>query len=93
MKHYIYKGLLVLAGLALFVSCKKALEEKNYTGITPESVFTTPEGFETLVNGAYSSQRWWYGKEDGYSMSEMGTDLWMRGAGDVTTDLTQYLNL
>lgn len=93
MKHFIYKGLIVLAGLTLSVSCKKALEEKNYTGITPESVFTTPEGFETLVNGVYSYQRWWYGKEEGYSMSEMGTDLWMSGAGDVTTDLTQYLNL
>ena len=93
MKHFIYKGLLVLAGLTLSVSCKKALEEKNYTGITPESVFTTPEGFETLVNGAYAYQRWWYGKEEGYSISEMGTDIWTSGAGDVYTDLTQYLNL
>ena len=93
MKHFIYKGLLVLAGLTLSVSCKKALEEKNYTGITPESVFTTPEGFETLVNGAYAYQRWWYGKEEGYNISEMGTDIWTSGAGDVFTDLTQYLNL
>lgn len=93
MKHLIYKGLLVLAGLTLSVSCKKALEEKNYTGITPESVFTTPEGFETLVNGAYAYQRWWYGKEEGYNISEMGTDIWTSGAGDVFTDLTQYLNL
>jgi hypothetical protein len=93
MKNYIYKGLIVLAGLTLTVSCKKSLEEYNPSGITAESVFTTPEGFETLVNAAYSYQRWWYGKEEGYSLSEMGTDLWMSGAGDVTTDLTQYINL
>ena len=69
------------------------LEEKDLSGITAESVFTTPAGFETLVNAAYSYQRWWYGKEEGYGMAEMGTDLWMSGAGDVTTDLTQYINL
>jgi hypothetical protein len=93
MKHYIYTGLIVLAGLTVTVSCKKPLEEYNPSGITAESVFTTPEGFESLVNAAYSYQRWWYGKEEGYSLSEMGTDLWMSGAGDVSTDLTQYINL
>ena len=93
MKHYIFKGLIVFAGLALTASCKKALQEKNPSGITAESVYTTPAGFETLVNAAYSYQRWWYGKEEGFSLAEMGTDLWMSGAGDVTTDLTQYINL
>jgi hypothetical protein len=93
MKSYIYKGLIVFAGMTLTLSCKKALEENNPSGITAESVFTTPAGFETLVSAAYSYQRWWYGKEEGVSLSEMGTDLWMSGAGDVTTDLTQYINL
>lgn len=93
MRHYIYKGLIVLAGLTMTFSCKKSLEEKNPSGITAESVFTTPAGFETLVNAAYSYQRWWYGKEEGYNLAEMGTDLWMSGAGDVHTDLTQYVNL
>lgn len=93
MKTYIYKGLIVLTGLTAMASCKKALVENNPSGITAESVYTTPQGFETLVNAAYSYQRWWYGKEEGYSMSEMGTDLWASGAGDVTTDLTNYINL
>ncbi|MBB6270782.1 hypothetical protein HDF26_001209 [Pedobacter cryoconitis] len=93
MKSYLYIGLIVFAGMTLTLSCKKALEEKNPSGITAENVFTTPAGFETLVNAAYSYQRWWYGKEEGISLSEMGTDLWMSGAGDVTTDLTQYINL
>ena len=93
MRHYIYKGLIVLAGLTMTFSCKKSLEEKNPSGITAESVFTTPAGFETLVNAANSYQRWWYGNEEGYNLAEMGTDLWMSGAGDVHTDLTQYVNL
>lgn len=74
-------------------SCKKTLEEYNPSGITAESVFTTPEGFETLVSAAYSYQRWWYGKEEAYNMSETGTDIWTSGTGDVYRDLTQYQNL
>jgi hypothetical protein len=92
MKKYI--KILAISSLCFsFVSCEKSLVEYNPSGITAESVFTTPEGFESLVNAAYSYQRWWYGKEEGYSLSEMGTDLWMSGAGDVYPDLTKYVNL
>jgi len=93
MKQYIFKGLLLLSVLAFTASCQKSLNEYNPSGMTAESVFSTPEGFETLVNAAYSYQRWWYGKEEGFGLSEMGTDIWMSGAGDVATDLTQYINL
>lgn len=93
MKQQIYIGLLLVSVILVISSCKKDLIEKNPSGITAESVFTTPAGFETLVNAAYSYQRWWYGKEEGYSLSEMGTDLWASGAGDITTDLTNYINL
>jgi len=93
MKQYIFKGLLLLSVLTFTASCQKSLKEYNPSGMTAESVFTTPEGFETLVNAAYSYQRWWYGKEEGFGLSEMGTDIWMSGAGDVATDLTQYINL
>lgn len=78
--------------LGLF-SCENVLEEYNPSGLTSETVYTTPEGFETLVNAAYSYQRWWYGKEEGYNMAETGTDIWTSGAGEVYRDLTQYLNL
>ncbi|MCK7554794.1 RagB/SusD family nutrient uptake outer membrane protein [Chitinophaga sedimenti] len=45
------------------------------------------------MTAAYSYNRWWYGKEDGYNISEMGTDLWTSGTGDKYTDLTNYYNL
>lgn len=93
MRNIIFK---LAAGALLInmnVSCSDILEEYNPSGITAETVYTTPDGFETLVNAAYSYQRWWYGKEEGYSLSEMGTDLWMSGAGDVYPDLTKYVNL
>src|SRR5699024_9820988 len=58
-----------------------------------ETVFTTPEGFESLVNAAYSYSRWWYGKEEGYAAGEMGTDLWTSGAGDENPNFTRYESL
>lgn len=76
-----------------FTACNNVLKEYNPSGLTAESVYTTPEGFETLVNAAYSYQRWWYGKEEGYNIAETGTDIWTSGAGEVYRDLTQYLNL
>ena len=86
---------IICVGLAVTLnfSCKKTLTENNPGGLTSEAVFTTPAGFETLVNAAYSYQRWWYGKEEGYSMSEMGTDIWTSCAGDVFPDLNRYINL
>lgn len=73
------------------VSC--SLEEYNPSGSTAEAVYTTQEGFESLVNAAYSYQRWWYGKEEALNMSEMGTDIWTSAAGDAIPDLSNYNNL
>jgi hypothetical protein len=77
----------------MWMSCQQQLEEYNPGGLTAEGVFSTPEGFESLVNATYSYSRWWYGKEDGYNIAEMGTDLWTSGTGDKFTDLTNYNNL
>lgn len=84
---------LVLLSLCTLFACKDVLEEYNPSGLTAETVYTTPEGFETLVNAAYTYQRWWYGKEEGYNIAETGTDIWTSGSGEVYRDLTQYLNL
>ncbi|MFD1872020.1 RagB/SusD family nutrient uptake outer membrane protein [Hymenobacter bucti] len=84
---------LAACALAILTSCEKQLEEYNPSGLTADAVYSTPAGFESLVTAAYSYTRWWYGKEDGFSMSEMGTDLWLRGAGDVNPDLTDYTTL
>jgi hypothetical protein len=93
MKRIFLKAGLLSMFLLTLNSCENTLEEYNPSGLTSETVFTTPEGFETLVNGAYSYQRWWYGKEEGYNIAETGTDIWTSGAGEVYRDLTQYLNL
>lgn len=84
---------LVLAGTVVFTSCNKKLSEYNPSGLTPDAVYTNAKGFETLVNAAYTYTRFWYGKEEGYSLSEMGTDIWTNGTGDVYPQLSRYDNL
>jgi starch-binding outer membrane protein, SusD/RagB family len=94
MKLRIYIQLLsVLAIIMLVAGCSKKLDEFNPSGLTATTVYTTAKGFETLVNASYSFTRFWYGKEEGYSLSEMGTDIWTSGTGDVYPQLSQYNNL
>jgi len=82
-------AVMALAG----ISCNKTLQEYNPGGLTAQAVYSTPEGFETLVNAAYSYERWWYGKEEGYCLSEMGTDIWDAGQAAPDPGLTDYKNL
>lgn len=83
----------MFTGILLMVSCNDVLEEKNPSGLTDESVFSTPEGFESLVNAVYGTARHWYGKEEGYTLTEGGTDLWFAGVDNRRVDLMAYLNL
>jgi len=94
MKKLIYTWILGLFGLMILItSCNKKLEEYNPSGLTASTVVTKAAGFETLVDAAYSYDRFWYGKEEGFSLSEMGTDIWTSGSGDIYPQLTQYNNL
>lgn len=85
--------LALLMGAVISASCNKKLEEYNPSGITSATAYTTAKGFETLVNAAYTYTRFWYGKEEGYQISEMGTDIWTSGTGDVYPALSTYKDL
>lgn len=74
-------------------ACNKQLEEYNPSGLTPDAVYSTPAGFETLVNAAYAYTRFWYGKEEGYNLTEMGTDIWMLGSDNQQPSLMNYVSL
>ncbi|MEO8404472.1 MAG: RagB/SusD family nutrient uptake outer membrane protein [Chitinophagaceae bacterium] len=94
MDNNIKKLLFAFSGIImLLTSCKKDLEEYNPSGLTGATVYNKAAGFDALVNAAYSFSRFWYGKEEGYSLSEMGTDIWTNGTGDVFPQLSTYNNL
>jgi hypothetical protein len=60
--------------IIFLVACN--LDEYNPTSATGDALWSSPTGFVTLVNAAYSEQRSWYGKENGLFLAESGTDLW-----------------
>ncbi|UCH13594.1 MAG: RagB/SusD family nutrient uptake outer membrane protein [Bacteroidales bacterium] len=77
---YIIQSCMTVLFIASMSSCE--IEEYNPSGVTADAIWSTPEGFQTLVNIAYSDQRTWYGKTDGLFMSETGTDLWFNKEKD-----------
>lgn len=91
MKHkYIF---LVVAFSIYSWSCSDLLTEENKSGFTSETVYTDPQGFESLVSATYSYLRAWYGKEEGYNLMEMGTDLWFQGVDNRRVDIMAYNNM
>ncbi|MEH6305404.1 RagB/SusD family nutrient uptake outer membrane protein [Olivibacter sp. CPCC 100613] len=84
MKNYLEiaigksKRLSVLFLSLVMGSC--SLDEYNPGGATVESLFNTPEGIEAAANGMYTYNQKLYGKEQGYALLEMGTDIWTGGA-------------
>ncbi|GAB3688814.1 RagB/SusD family nutrient uptake outer membrane protein [Spirosoma flavus] len=84
MKTFIkYIPLLALA--ATLLSCTEDLQEYNPAGSTAQSLFTTSEGIEAGVNGIYTYNRYFYGKEEGHGLMEMGTDIWTNAANNNTS--------
>jgi len=89
----LYSLFLLISIACCFLSCAKKLDEYNPSGLTANTTFTNAIGFETLVNAAYSYSRYWYGKEEGFSYAEMGTDIWTSGTADANPQFAQYINL
>ncbi|MGV3589619.1 MAG: RagB/SusD family nutrient uptake outer membrane protein [Adhaeribacter sp.] len=93
MKKYILKAMPLVFAAAVFASCESKLEEYNPSGITAESVYSTPAGLEAAVNAAYTYQRELYGKIEGHGLMEVGTDIWTIAASAQEPQLATYQNL
>lgn len=76
-KKYIVPCLLI--ALMTVFSCDNFLDEEFLSGENSESIVSSEETFETLVNAAYVSLRAWYGKENAWDLTEAGTDLYTYG--------------
>lgn len=81
-----------LTALLFFSSCDKFLEEENRNSLTADPYYTTLVGYESLINTCYTPLRLWYGKEDAYGITETGTDLFTKAAGNTNTVLNDYDN-
>jgi len=59
--------------------CKDVLDENIISGVSNDYM-NTAKGFEDGVKAAYSSLRFYYGTQQGLTMTEYGTDIYATGA-------------
>lgn len=69
----------VVALLFTTQSCKNILDETVVSGIS-NNYINTPKGFEDAVKSAYSTLRFYYGTQQGLTLTEYGTDIYATGA-------------
>ena len=69
----------VMAVLLTSQSCKDILDETVVSGIG-NNYINTPKGFEDAVKSAYSTLRYYYGTQQGLTLTEYGTDIYATGA-------------
>ncbi|HJV78251.1 MAG TPA: RagB/SusD family nutrient uptake outer membrane protein, partial [Paludibacter sp.] len=76
--------------LLCFSSCQDYLKEENRNSLTADPFYSTQAGYESLINSCYVPLRLWYGKEDGYGLTETGTDLFTKAAGNTNPTANDY---
>lgn len=71
-------------------SCSGFLDENNQSGLTVDPFFTTKVGLESSLNACYSGTRVWFGQENGFALTETGTDLFLRGGDNKANQIADY---
>ncbi len=89
MKKIIY---VLITILVVNSSCSDFLQENNRNGTT-HLLYSTPEGYEGLVNACYAFGRTWYGKTEGFSLTELGTDCFTAASGCGYLECAYYADL
>ncbi len=70
-----------MAGLLLTsFSCGKDLLDEEVISNIGNDYMNTPKGYEDAVRAAYSTLRYFYGTQQGLTLTEYGTDIYATGA-------------
>ncbi len=84
-KIFIYGSMIVAMATA---SCNKLLEEEPKSILTPEFL-GTEKGLNAGLEAAYAGMRNFWGNQDLFTMTVIGTDEFQRGI-DGNTDINNY---
>ena len=83
---YMLVAILTIMGMA----CTDKLDEETVTDVTAETHYTTLSGWEDGVKAAYERLRRYYGREEGFTVSVFGTDIYTKGADGGRKALNDY---
>ena len=77
--------ILIVSCLFVFpISCQKILIEKPVSLATADGYYSTAKGIEDGLKAAYTPLRSFYGPEQGFLLTVVGTDIFTKGIGGVT---------
>ncbi|MBN1951384.1 MAG: RagB/SusD family nutrient uptake outer membrane protein [Bacteroidales bacterium] len=88
----LYKYLIIITAFMLF-SCEEFLREEYMSGENSETIVSSEENMELLINSVYVPLRIWYGAENGWDLTEAGTDLYTRGEDNRARGFCTYEGL
>lgn len=71
-------------------ACSDFLDETNYHSQSAEEYYQTAVGYESLVNGAYSTLKSVYNTTNYFSLAQLGTDMSTHSNANATNALNQY---
>src|SRR6478609_5483876 len=80
--------LLLLIPFISFFSCTKKLDEKPRSILTPDAL-NTAQGVQMALDAAYAGTRLFWGNQDFFTVTVIGTDEYMRGV-DGNSDINVY---
>lgn len=84
------RNIFILVIIVGFFSCEDFLTEDFKSGENSQSVLSSEETFESLINSTYVSLRAWYGKENSWDLTEAGTDLYTWGLDNRSQGFCTY---
>src|SRR5688572_33154946 len=87
MKNKIVNCFIAILAL-LAAGCNKLLQEKPRSVLTPQ-FFATAQGFQAGLDAAYAGTRLFWGNQDYFTVTVIGTDEFKRGI-DGNSDINVY---
>src|SRR5580765_2043703 len=80
--------ILIFGSILLLAACSKKLEEKPKSLLVP-AFFQTSQGLQSGLDAAYAGMRNFWGAQDPFTITVIGTDEFMRGV-DGNSDINLY---
>lgn len=88
-KNILTKTCLAVSLFAV-AGCSSFLDEENIASQSAEQFYSTADGYETLITGAYSTLKSVYNTTNYFQLTQLGTDLGTQNDGTSTNVLNQY---
>lgn len=89
LSNIIANGFVIAMAFAL-TGCSSFLDEKNWSSQSAEEYYATAEGYESLINGSYSTLKSVYNTTNYFQLTQLGTDIGTQNDGSSANALNQY---